>query len=461
MGKNDEFLLSGIVESYIFDGEIDANIGEKFEYLCIEQILKSFDLSNEEIKAGHTDGRLDGGIDAAYIFVNGIPYDQNNRASLPKSDILIEIHIITCKHENTFREATINTLLATSQELFNFSLDDSQISSRYNSGVMRFRKNLSGLYRSLAILNPKTRVNVYYATRGDTESVGDTVSERAKQLESVLLEYFRDSEVLFQFWGAAEILDSHRKTRSMTLEVPIVRDLSEDGSCFVALCKLENYYKFLCDENGNLRRYLMEANIRDYLGENKVNSDIKDTLQKEDGVDFWWLNNGVTILASTATIIAGRLIAKDIQIINGLQTSQTIYHHFRGGDKRSLEKSILIKVITSGNKELSDKIIVASNNQSLVQHAAFRSNDVVQRNIEEALELSGWHYERRPSYYKNMGAPDNRIIAPMYLASGFVAVAMKNPIAASSFRSRMIRDDAIYDRVFPSDFPIEGWSKLV
>ncbi len=41
-----------------------------FEYLIYEQVLKEYDLSSEEIRAGSVDGRNDGGIDAIYIMVN-------------------------------------------------------------------------------------------------------------------------------------------------------------------------------------------------------------------------------------------------------------------------------------------------------------------------------------------------------------------------------------------------------
>ena len=263
-------------------------------------------------------------------------------------------------------------------------------------------------------------------------------------------------------WGAAEILVAYRKNRSMTLEIPVVRDLSEDGKCFIALCKIVSLYEFLCDEDGNLRRYLMDANIRDYLGENKVNLDIRTTLQDEGGAEFWWLNNGVTIFTfSCATVIAGRLVAKDIQIINGLQTSQTIFHHFKAGRTESANKSLMVKVIVSGDKALSDRIIVASNNQTTVEQFALRATDKMQRDIEDALEGSGWFYERRPNYFKNIGRPDSRIVSPMYLAGAYVAICMKNPTSAATLKSKFMRSDVNYGRVFNEDFPIDLWATLI
>jgi hypothetical protein len=72
------------------------------------------------------------------------------------------------------------------------------------------------------------------------------------------------------------------------------------------IAKLFDYYRFIRDEQGHLRRYLFDSNVRDYLGENKVNLDIAASLDDETGPDFLWLNNGVTILATNAVIRGGK-----------------------------------------------------------------------------------------------------------------------------------------------------------
>ena len=67
------------------------------------------------------------------------------------------------------------------------------------------------------------------------------------------------------------------------------------------------------------------------MGLNRVNEDIRDTLSNTDSPDFWWLNNGVTILATDARIIGKIIQIQDIQIVNGLQTSESIFRHFENG----------------------------------------------------------------------------------------------------------------------------------
>jgi hypothetical protein len=49
------------------------------------------------------------------------------------------------------------------------------------------------------------------------------------------------------------------------------------------------------------------------------------SLDDPSGPDFWWLNNGITILATSATMVGKTLHLEDIQIVNGLQTTETIF----------------------------------------------------------------------------------------------------------------------------------------
>jgi hypothetical protein len=40
-----------------------------FEYYCIDQFLRQFDLSDSQLKTGLIGGAKDGGVDALYMFV--------------------------------------------------------------------------------------------------------------------------------------------------------------------------------------------------------------------------------------------------------------------------------------------------------------------------------------------------------------------------------------------------------
>ena len=193
--------------------------------------------------------------------------------------------------------------------------------------------------------------------------------------------------------AAAQLVDRHRKIPSYKLELPFVDALSK-GERYVVLVRLSDYYTFI-SEGGHLRRYLFESNVRDFMGLNPVNEDIKSTLENPTSPDFWWLNNGVTILASSANITGKSITATDTQIVNGLQTTESIFRHFQGNKSFSDDRCVLVKVIVTHDAAVRDAIIRATNNQTNVELASLHATDKIQRDIEDVLLRHGLFYERR------------------------------------------------------------------
>lgn len=48
-----------------------------FEFFAASQVLKSYDLSDEEIEHGICDAALDGGCDSIYLFADGVLLNDN------------------------------------------------------------------------------------------------------------------------------------------------------------------------------------------------------------------------------------------------------------------------------------------------------------------------------------------------------------------------------------------------
>jgi hypothetical protein len=178
--------------------------------------------------------------------------------------------------------------------------------------------------------------------------------------------------------------------------------------------------------------------------------------------DFLWLNNGITILATNAVISGGKnMMMQDIQVVNGLQTTESIYRHFHAGSTLSSNRALSIKIIVSRDERLRDEIIRATNNQSAIEQAALHATDKVQRDIEQILERHDFYYEQRKNYYRNIGRPLERFVTPMYVAAGYVAVILKQPARAARLKSRFMRDQERYEQVFSDRTPIDVWPRLV
>ena len=458
MATNDKVLLDGIIEDRIKNNIPSSAKDEVFEYLVYQQILKDYDLSQEEILDGSVDGQNDGGIDAIYIFINGHLLSDLSSVFLPKSNAKLEVYLITCKHKDSFQQQPINYLIASLEELFNFSLTPSLFKSEYNSDILEKRSLLVGIYKKVAPILNSFSINLIYACRGNTSDIGNNIIKRGEQLKKLCKQAFSDSYVNLSFWGNAELLQAFRERPKYSLELSFQECLTQDKQ-YVLLVKLVDYFKFITDEKLCLRKYLFDSNVRDFMGINAVNTDILKTLDNPNNMDFWWLNNGITILTTGATIVGKSISLENIQIVNGLQTSECIYRYFK--QCHPLDKRyVLIKILTSKDNSIRDSIIRATNNQTNVDTSSLHATDKIQRDIEDILKKNDLFYERRTNYYFNLGIPNEKIFTPLYLASAYTTLILKLPHRATSLKSRFMRESGKYDAIFSTATNINIWPKL-
>lgn len=461
MAKNDVILLDGILNERAKSETLDR--GELFELFAFEQILKSYDLTRTELEHGWVDGHNDGGIDGFYTFVNGSLVTEPSKFQWPKKNVRIDVVIINCKHKDAFKQEPLNTIFPTLEELLDFSKSPDDFDGQYSKEVINARECTVQAYRSTAIALPKLNFRLVYATRGD--DVEANVEARGKQLARVVSDYFSDAEISVEYVGATELIEQHRKNK-FVLQLPYAEQLSGEHGAYIMLVRLAAYNSFVRDERGNLRRYLFDSNVRDFLGENRVNQEILASLEEIESPEFWWLNNGITILATSAiplgkTPDGNALQLHDVQIVNGLQTTQTIHNYFQSSlAQLDDNRCVLVKVIVSEENAIRDKIIRATNNQSTVELASLTATDKIQRDIEAILEHENWFYERRKNYYKNIGKPVERFVAPLFLAVGVIALIRKCPHRAGRLKSSFMKHPESYSAVFSEIFPITVWPKI-
>lgn len=462
MAKNDAVLLDGVVEELMKTEGLKQD--EAFELFALDKILKSYDLTREELEFGWVDGQNDGGIDGYYTFVNGVLLRNFNEHSFPRKNISIDIWIISCKHHDSFKQNPLNTLFPTIEELLDFRKEPSDFNGQYSDELISSRQITVNAYRRSASALPTLTFNFIYATRGDVNEVADNIEARGMQVKRIVNDYFSSANVFLEYLGAAKLVDLHRKSR-VILDLPYIEELALEQNGHVFLVPIDLYSRFVTDDKGQLRRYLFDSNVRDFLGQNRVNLDIFTSLVEETTTDFWWLNNGITILATSAVPLGKSYGAKaiqlhDVQIVNGLQTTQSIHNYFKTEDAKANNRCVLVKVIISENESVRDAIIQATNNQSPVELAALNATDKIQRDIEDILEQHQWYYERRKNYYKNIGKPADRFVTPILLAVSFLAIARKAPRRAGLLKTRFMRNPVSYAAIFSDKYPIELWPQL-
>ena len=432
-----------------------------FEHFVAEQILKERDLSDEQLLAGNTGGPNEGGIDALHLFVNGDHIDDTNvgKYTEMKEGVILDLHLIQAKNKNRVETGVINTFSAMADDLLNPSNDLNSVMSRYNSGVIQVFQWFWDIYNAVSHTSPTINVIFSYSTKAGSPTKKH--KDKARQLEKKVARQISGCTCTFQFLGATELLDLSRakppeNVELVAAEPPLAAD--EKGSSYLALVRLDKYNEFITAEDGGLHWRLFEANVRDWQGNNKVNNQIQESLRQRDENDFWWLNNGITLLVKSVTSKGKTLQLENPEIVNGLQTTRAIWRHFRELPEKSSDgRRLLIRIIDvdEGN-ENRETIIRATNSQTAVPTYALRSLDRVHRNIEEyflAQKEQPLYYDRRKNYYKNQGKPSKSIIDLRTLAQAIIATGLGKPDDARGRPSDYLgaEEDEKYRAVFDDD----------
>jgi hypothetical protein len=450
MADNSQQLLDDVLKQQREELAPALSDQDYFEVFCAEQILKDYDLSYEEVQAGIVDGEHDGGIDSAYAFVNGELVYEDFDVSPFKKDVRIELHIIQSKTSGGFSEVPVNKLISVTRHLLKLDADYGQF-PQYNSAVKGVLENFRQAYRGLAAKFPTLRICYHYACKRADSDTHPNLDLKAKELYEVALSLFLDAEVEMEFLGARRLLELARRRPKTTYDLRISKNLTGTNG-YIVLCPLKEYSRFLKTADGKVRAELFESNVRDFQGTTEVNAEIVATLQNEKVVDFWWMNNGVTILASRATLNGDVVTIANPQIVNGLQTSTQIARHF--DEQADDQRSVMVKIVSSEDEETRDKIIKATNSQNPVQPATLRATDKVQRDIEDALKSAGLYYDRRKNFYKNEGKPADKIISIPLMAQAVMTILLGRPDTARARPSSLIKDNAVYASAFSETYPI-------
>ena len=131
------------------------------------------------------------------------------------------------------------------------------------------------------------------------------------------------------------------------------------------------------------------------------------------------------------------------------------YNYFKTYNLDNDQRKVLIRIIVPSDDSSRDRIIKATNSQTVVQQASLRATDKIHRDIEEYLRPKGLFYDRRKNYYKNEGKPRNKIIGISHLAQAVMAIVLQQPNTARARPSSLLKKDEDYAMVFNSSYPIQ------
>lgn len=452
--SNDLVMIDGIIDSLCSSNDTTI-IGHTFEEFSVEQYLKKYVITQEDLKKSEMDGRKDGGVDYAFLFINGFLITEIEKLPNFRDKIQLDLYIITSKHADTFVIDPIESLISTMGEYLDLSKKSEKL--KYNTKMIKFRELFCSVYKKTAIYTNDLKIHYCYLSRGSTESIGEEVEDRRDNLLYLTKDKFSDTEVTFDFIGATELLKKYRESKERFVDLKFLKNLSNNGQ-YILLVNILDFYNFLLDSDGDLNRSLFDSNVRSYMGLNRVNSDILASLNDDINIDFWYLNNGITIIVPPKPVITENTITlNNPQIINGLQTSESIFSYFNTHNEKKDERNILIKILVTSDNEVQKKIIKATNNQTPVDVVSLYATEEYQKSINEYLLKNGIHYDLVHNYYRNKGFSD--VVTMQYLASGYIALIQKQPIISSCLKQKKI--PKIYNQVFNDKIDIRIWPNIV
>lgn len=457
---NDQIILAQIIKERCAESNDEISLSEYFEIYSASEILKNYDLSYDDITYGIVGDGGDGGVDSIYTFINGELLKEDTLVNSNQKKNHIELIIIQSKTSTSFKEDAIIKFRESAQDLFNLANNPDNFSKRYNSELIDKVKLFRDAYSKLARTFPKIEIRYFYTTQG--AEVHPNVQGKVSKLQEDIIKMFGGAQFSFEFVGAAELLEMTRNVPSTSRVLEVDESpIGTTAGSYLCLVSLSKYYEFISDF-GSLARSIFESNVRDYQGSVVVNTGIRKTLENKESENFWYLNNGVTIITPKAVMAGKQLTIEDPQIVNGLQTSHEIYQHFsqlenHEGDDRA----VLVRVICEENEEARDRIIRATNSQTSIPPASLRSSDDIHRNIEDFLKANGFYYDRKKNYYKNQGMPVAKIISIPYMAQSMMAITLLKPDSARARPSTLINSDTEYKKIFSLDKPIDIYLKTI
>lgn len=457
---NDQIILEQIIKDRCAESNNELSFSEYFEIYTASEILKDYDLTYDDVVYGIVGNGGDGGIDSIYTFINGEPLREDTEINFNQKKNHIQLILVQSKISPKFKEDSLIKFRESAQDLFNLSNNPDDYKKRYNSGLIEKVNLFRNAYSGLAKTFPKIEISYFYATQGD--EVHPNVRGKVDKLREDINKMFSGTEFLFEFVGASRLLEMTRNipSTSRVLEVSESPIGTEAGS-YICLVSLSKYYEFISD-SGSLARSIFESNVRDYQGSVVVNTGIRTTLENKKSENFWYLNNGVTIITPKAVLAGKQLTIEDPQIVNGLQTSHEIYQHFSElSEHLGDERAILVRIICEEREESRDRIIRATNSQTSIPPASLRSSDEIHRNIEDFLKANGYYYDRKKNHYKNQGMPIAKIISIPYMAQVMMSIVLFKPNDARARPSTLINSDVEYKKIFSLDIPIDTYFKAI
>ena len=355
----------------------DAEKQKSFAFLLLG-VAAYLDIDISEAAQYLTDGGSDGGFDAAYIAQSG--------------EGMLNVVLFQAKYtrdlekENNFPANAVEKSVNTIKNVFDSSRR-MQLNDKSRVTVDEIRSFLAdGVipYVTFVLINNGSKWNK------DAQNHIDNEFSDQKQVEFV---YYNHQNIV-------RYVNKHDKIDEiLNLTGVAIKEDFNYKEVILGRVSVKEIARIL-DKYGD---DLLDKNIRKYLGINAVNKAIRDTLLDDSKrSNFFFYNNGITMICSDFKYNAlqkenWKVQTRSLQIINGGQTCKTIYQALKDNvDTDFSDTTVLLRLYAVGPDEsVIEGITRATNSQNPVDFRDLKSNDEIQRLLEQGVKELGYIYKRK------------------------------------------------------------------
>lgn len=401
------------------------------------------------------------GIDGCGIILNGRLIDDEEEVE----DILrlngyleAEFNFVQAKRSASFDGAAMMALGQNLKDAVFTHQTKPPISGEISKriGIIKEIYNRAAKFRR----NPECRI--YYVTTGTWSSDDYLVTILNKQI-SDLTGTNMFSEVRYLPVGAQGLQNLYRATkytisRQISFDRTVVLPpIDKVKAAYLGALPASEFVKLIVDEDDNIVKSVFIDNIRDFQGENPVNTDMAATLSEGLLDQFVLRNNGVTIVARDLSITGQKFTVRDYQIVNGCQTSHVLYAN---RIKMTEKLFIPVKLIYTDDEEIAQEVIKSNNRQTPIDEKDLLALTKFQRDLETYYagmpDDRRLYYERRSKQYASRADVERTRIIPIGLQlKVFASMFLEAAHQAGRYQATLLKQ--VGDMVFKTSHRPESY----
>ena len=230
---------------------------------------------------------------------------------------------------------------------------------------------------------------------------------------------------------------------------------------YIGLLPGDEFIKMVSTGDGELNGELFYDNVRDFQGNNPVNSEINHTLV--DGQlrhNFPLLNNGITIVAREMSRKGDTFTISDFQIVNGCQTTHML---FQNKESIGSDTFVPVKLVATRDRQVITEVIKATNRQTAVLPEALESLTPFHKELEDFYAIRELtrdpadriYYERRSKQYARDNISSKNIVSLTGQIKSFIGMFLNEPHSHPRYYGELLR--SYEGRLFANDHKPEPY----